>query len=66
MLFYFIIFCGIGLILGFLINEPKIVLGIIAVLSICWLFYAGIWAFFTFIELIIGFSIARFIRKELK
>lgn len=58
--FYFFLFCGIGLILGFIIKNIKAAIGIIAAISFCWFFIYGKWAFLSFVELLIGYFVVFF------
>ncbi len=66
MLFYFIIFCIVGFILGIVINNIKVVLGIVAAITLCWTFAYGPWALATFIELMLGVAVAKIVMKEVK
>lgn len=66
MLFYFIIFCIIGFVLGVVIKNIKIALGIVAAITLCWTFAYGPWALATFFELILGVAVGRVVMKEVK
>ena len=65
MLFYFILFCIIGLVIGFVIKNPQIGLAIIVVITVGWAFVYGSWALTAFIELLVGYAVARVILKEI-
>ena len=58
MLEYFIIFVIVGFILGLTLNN-QIAIKIIIVLSILWIFVSGFWFIATFIELILGYTLAK-------
>lgn len=64
MLFYFITFCIIGFMLGVVFKNSNVAFGIVAVITICWAFIFGLWAMATFIELILGYAVAKSVMKE--
>ena len=64
MFFYFILFCIMGFVIGIIIRNIKLALGIIIVITLGWTFAYGPWALATFFELALGFAIARIIVKE--
>ena len=61
MLFYFVIFCIIGFAIGILAKGFNIAIAIIVTISLCWGIVFGPWALATFIELILGYAVARFV-----
>lgn len=65
MFFYFIIFFILGIILGIVVKNHKIALGVIGAITLCWAFVYGAWALATFLELMLGFGVARVIQKEI-
>lgn len=66
MMLYFVLFCGIGLLIGFIIKKINFAIATIVVISVCWAFVYGPWALATFVELMLGFAVARVILKEMK
>jgi len=59
MLEFFILFVLIGFVIGIIQNNFDSAIGIIIIISVLWLFIFGAWAIATFIELILGYSLAR-------
>lgn len=59
MLFYFVIFCIVGFAIGHMIKDSKIAITIIVVIALLWALIFGPWAVSTFIELILGYIVAR-------
>jgi hypothetical protein len=55
---YIIVFIVTGFLLGYALQD-KIALGSILVISILWAFAMGPWAIATFIELLIGYAVAK-------
>jgi hypothetical protein len=55
MLEFFILFVLIGIIQ----NNFDSAIGPIIIISVLWLFIFGVWAIATFIELLLGYSLAR-------
>lgn len=66
MLFYVAVFCITGLIIGFVIKSEIISATIICLISLLWAFVAGIWALATFVELLVGYGVARVIKDSFK
>jgi len=56
---FIIIFTIIGFIIGIVIKDDNTAMGAIIVMSILWVFAMGPWAIATFIELLLGYSLAR-------
>lgn len=56
---FIVIFTIIGFIIGAVVKDDNIATGAIIVMSILWAFAMGPWAIATFIELLIGYSLAR-------
>jgi len=56
---FIIVFMIIGFIIGVVIKNNNTAVGAIVVISILWAFAMGPWAIATFIELLIGYSLAR-------
>ena len=65
MLFYFILFCIIGCVLGFVVKNIKIALGIVVAISLCWAFVYGPWELATFLELMWGLAVARGVMRKI-
>jgi hypothetical protein len=63
MLIYIIIFTVTGLLLGIFLKE-KVAVSWIIIITVGWAFAMGPWAIATFIELGIGYSIARGIGRD--
>jgi hypothetical protein len=61
---FIIVFIVIGFIIGFVQNDDGAALGIIILISILWALVMGPWAIATFIELYIGYSLARATKKK--
>ncbi len=61
MLFYIIVFCVIGFVIG-LIVPSRIAIGLIIAISIGWFFVRGPWALAAFIEQVVGSAIGAKIR----
>ena len=59
MLEFFILFVLIGFIIGIIQNNFDSAIGLIIIISVLWLFIFGVWAIATFIELLLGYSLAR-------
>ena len=59
MLFYFIIFCIVGFAIGALLKDSKVSIAIIITISLLWALAFGPWALATFVELILGYTVAR-------
>jgi len=59
MLEFFILFILIGFTIGILQKNFDSAIGVIIVISVLWLFIFGAWAIATFIELLLGYSLAR-------
>ena len=55
---YIIVFIVTGFLLGYALQD-KIALGSILAISILWAFAMGPWAIATFIELLIGYAVAK-------
>lgn len=66
MLFYFVIFCIIGFVIGILLKNFKIAITIIVIITLGWALKFGPWALATFVELMLGYGVAKFIAKEMK
>ena len=49
----------IGFIVGIIQKNKDIAIGIIIIISVLWLFIYVIWAIATFIELILGYALAK-------
>lgn len=64
MIEFFIIFFVIGYFLGILISNNEKAIMLILIISILWMFAFKFWAIATFIELMIGFSLSKIIKKE--
>ena len=56
---FIIIFTIIGFVIGVVVKDDNTAMGAIIVMSILWAFAMGPWAIATFIELLIGYSLAR-------
>jgi hypothetical protein len=56
---FIIVFIIIGFIIGIVIKNNNIAMGAIIIMSILWAFAMGPWAIATFIELLLGYSLAR-------
>jgi len=56
---FIIIFTIIGFIVGVVIGNDNTAMGAIIIMSILWAFAMGPWAIATFIELLLGYSLAR-------
>jgi hypothetical protein len=63
MLLFIILFCTIGYIVGRKANL-KIAMIIFCIITILWAFVFGPWALATFIELIIGYGVAKEVEKS--
>jgi len=61
---FIIIFIIVGFIIGVSQKDEGAALGIIIIISILWAFVMGPWAIATFIELYIGYSLARATKKK--
>lgn len=68
MLFYMVIFLSLGVAIGLSIKQISIGIISIVVITIGWYFVYGPWAIATFIELLIGYAVAKNVAKagELK
>ncbi|SHN70075.1 hypothetical protein [Desulfovibrio litoralis] len=64
MLFYFVIFIVIGFVLGAMQKNVKIASVIIIAISLCWAVVFGPWALAAFVELMIGYALAKYLAKE--
>lgn len=56
---FIVIFTIIGFVIGVVVKDDNTAMGAIIVMSILWAFAMGPWAIATFIELLIGYSLAR-------
>jgi len=56
---FIILFTIIGFILGVVIKSDNTAIGAIIIMSVLWAFAMGPWAIATFIELLLGYSLAR-------
>jgi len=56
---FIIVFTIIGFIIGIVIKDDNTAMGAIIIMSILWAFAMGPWAIATFIELSLGYSLAR-------
>ena len=65
MIFYFVIFCVAGFIIGILLKNFKVAMLVIALISLCWAFVYGPWALATFVELMVGYAVAKVVAKEM-
>jgi len=64
-LFYFVVFFIIGIVIGIIFHNNKVKAYIvIIIITTVWGFIWKYWAIATFIELIIGYSIAELDNKE--
>jgi len=63
MLMYFIVFFVVGFFVGVIIEEEKVAMMLIIALSGLWAFIFGPWAIATFIELLIGYGLAKSIKN---
>ena len=63
MIEYIVLFIGLGFFLGLFLEE-EMAMGWIIVLTIGWAFIMGPWAIATFVELFLGFSIAKGMRRQ--
>lgn len=59
MLFYIVIFCVIGFIIGAIIKNSTMAVTAIVAISFVWSLVFGPWALAAFIELMIGYGAAR-------
>lgn len=59
MLFYTIVFVIIGFVIGAFIKDPRSAILSIAAISVVWALVWGPWAFAAFIELLVGYYIAK-------
>ena len=59
MLEFFIVFTIAGFIIGIVSDSNSNAMAIILVISILWLFAFGAWAIATFIELFLGYTLAK-------
>lgn len=66
MFFYFVVFCIIGFFLGVILKNFKIAMAVVVTITLCWAAVYGPWAVATFIELMLGFTVARVVAKEIK
>lgn len=58
MLFYLLCFCGLGFALGVIVENRKLALSAIILISLGWAFVYGPWAIATFVELLVGYAVA--------
>jgi len=56
---FIVIFTIIGFIIGVVIKDDNTAMGAIIVMSVLWAFAMGPWAIATFVELSLGYSLAR-------
>ncbi len=56
---FIVIFTIIGFIIGVVIKDDNTAMGTIVIMSVLWAFAMGPWAIATFIELLLGYSLAR-------
>lgn len=56
-------FLIVGAILGFVLKESSAVAAII-VISIAWMFIYGPWAIATFIELLLGYALVKYLKER--
>ncbi|SMP86074.1 hypothetical protein SAMN06313540_10226 [Epsilonproteobacteria bacterium SCGC AD-308-E02] len=61
---FIIIFIVLGYIIGLIQRDDSAAVGTIIVISVLWAFVMGPWAIATFIELYIGYSLARATKKK--
>lgn len=64
MLFYIIVFLGLGFAIGLFIKETSSAIIAIIVISIVWAVVFGPWAVAAFIELLIGYAVAKSIANS--
>ena len=58
MLFNLLCFCGLGFALGIIVENRKLSLTTIVLISLGWAFLYGPWAIATFVELLVGYAVA--------
>ena len=58
MLFYLLCFCGLRLALGIIVENRKLSLTTIVLISLGWAFLYGPWAIATFVELLVVYAVA--------
>ena len=56
---FIIIFTVIGFIIGIVIKDNNTAMTAIIIMSVLWAFVMGPWAIATFIELLLGYSLAK-------
>lgn len=59
MIEFFILFVIIGFIIGVIQKNEDSAIGIIIFIAVIWLFIYGVWAVATFVELILGYILAK-------
>lgn len=59
MIEFFIVFIIVGYIIGITIADSEKSIIIILLISILWMFAFGFWAIATFIELLLGYTLAK-------
>lgn len=64
MLYYALLFCGLGAAIGFLTPVKKVAIMIIIGISVFWMLGHGVWGVFTLIELTAGYALGRFLKSE--
>ena len=66
MFFYFVIFCAIGFVIGVLLKNFKVAMAVIVVIALLWALPFGSWALATFVELMLGYVVAKVVVKEMR
>ena len=64
MLFFIVVFCIIGFVIGIVLNNSKIAMTVIGVITIGWAFAFGPWALATLIELMVGYAVGKEWKKR--
>jgi LytS/YehU family sensor histidine kinase len=64
MLFYFVIFLIIGFVIGAVIKDSAKAMTAIIVVSLLWGLVFGPWALAAFVELMIGYALAKHLVKQ--
>ena len=56
---FIILFTIIGFVIGKFIKNDNIAIGAIIIISVLWAFVTGPWAIATFVELLLGYGLAK-------
>lgn len=64
MLYYALLFCGLGAAIGFFTSVKKVAIMIIIGISVFWALGHGIWGVLTLIELTAGYTLGQFLKSE--